>query len=383
MRNDWLWLVRKNLTLILRDRKSGLLHLILPIAGVLLSLLLYGNTNSGTLHIGIANNDGDVSIAADAADYLSRLEKVEVTMLDEAKLKEKIASREIDSGVVFPAGFSEKLKHGEAPAADIVSIRGAQVTAYVGAMLNEYLGNTAAIAQTSASNPELFDRLYEDFAHSGYQVSSKTLRDSSGKKDVTYQAIGFLILFMLTSSYSLTEFMSKERENRTFLRMMSSPVSSRIYVLANVTVNAIVLAVQIVLTLIFMEVVLGIDAGVPFGELTAILFLFALAAIGLSLLIVSFSSSNAASAALSNLVITPTCLLSGCFFPTDIMPDAVRRISSFLPQRWLLDSLDKLQGGERLSDLPLNLAILVAFAAAFALIAAYRLSRKDNTGQFV
>jgi len=383
MWKDWLWLVRKNLALILRDKKSGFLHVGLPLAGVLLSMLIYGSANSGTLHIGIVNEDKGSKVAEDAVQYLTQLQKVKVTVLENDEMRTEIENGSIDSGIVFPSGFSEKLKNGEAPSADIVSIQGAQVTAYVSSMLNNYLGNVAAIAKTSEGDSARFDRLYEEFTGSGYAVNVESLQDISGKKDITYQAIGFLLLFMLTSSFSLTEIMQKERQDRTFLRMMSSPVSSRTYVFSNVAVNAIVLIVQIVLTLVFMKFVLGIDSGVPFGQLAGILFLFSLAAIGLSLLVVSLSTSNAASGALSTLIITPTCLLSGCFFPMDIMPDAVRRISTFLPQHWLLDSLGKLQGGDAGSGLMLNLAILVAFAAAFALIAAYRLSRKDNTRQYV
>jgi ABC-2 type transport system permease protein len=86
---------------------------------------------------------------------------------------------------------------------------------------------------------------------------------------------------------------------------------------------------------------------------------------------------------LQNLIITPTCLLSGCYFPVDIMPDSVRKISNFLPQHWLLDTVDKLQHGTAFGSLTLNLAILLAFAVAFALVAIYRFGRNNDTRLFV
>ncbi|RUS45347.1 ABC transporter permease [Cohnella sp. AR92] len=383
MWKDLLWLIRKNLNLILRNKNSWILHLALPLAGVLLSMLIYGSSNSGTLHIGIANQDSNAPLAADTVRYIEQLQKVKISLLDESKMRDGIQDGSIDSGIILSEGFSGKLQSGQSPTVDILSVKGAQVTAYVSAMLNNYLSNVAAIAQVTNGDASRFDRLYGDFVSHPYSVSAGTVKDASGKKDVTYQSIGFLLLFMLTSSYSLTELMQKERQDRTFLRMMASPVSSRTYVFSNVVVNAIVLIIQIAITLVFMKYLLGIDSGVPFGELAFILFLFALAAIGLSLLIISFSNSNGSSAALSNLIITPTCLLSGCFFPMDIMPETVRKISTFLPQHWLLDSLNKLQSGDGGSRFALNLTILIAFAAAFALIAAFRLSRKDSTQQFV
>ncbi|MCD9022437.1 ABC transporter permease [Cohnella sp. NL03-T5] len=67
----------------------------------------------------------------------------------------------------------------------------------------------------------------------------------------------------------------------------------------------------------------------------------------------------------------------------EIMPDSVRKISNFLPQHWLLDSVEKLQSGTTLGSLSLNLAILFSFAAAFALVAIYRFGRNNDTRLFV
>ncbi len=55
-----------------------------------------------------------------------------------------------------------------------------------------------------------------------------------------------------------------------------------------------------------------------------------------------FKNSSSANA-MQNMVIVPTCLLAGCYFPYDIMPSAVQKVANFLPQRWLLDTVSKLQ----------------------------------------
>lgn len=98
---------------------------------------------------------------------------------------------------------------------------------------------------------------------------------------------------------------------------------------------------------------------------------------------VAFAKSRAGAGAISNLIIVPSCLLAGCFFPMEIMPDTVRKISTFLPQHWLLDAVNKLQQGYSLGSLYLNIAILLAFATVFALIAIYRFGRNNDSRQFV
>ncbi|WP_145462265.1 ABC transporter permease, partial [Staphylococcus hominis] len=77
------------------------------------------------------------------------------------------------------------------------------------------------------------------------QTESAVLQDTSNHKEMTYSVIGYLIIIMLYSAGNLTELMIKERENRTYYRLLSTPITSKQYVLANAAVNIITMAVQI------------------------------------------------------------------------------------------------------------------------------------------
>lgn len=250
-------------------------------------------------------------------------------------------------------------------------------------MVQNYVGNVASIGRETKGDPAAFDRIYDGYRKASFTVKAATVKDTSSSKDVTNQSMGYLITFMMFSAINLSGFILREKENRTFLRLLSSPVSARTYVLSNVAVNMIVLLLQIFLTLFFLKYVFHIQSGVSYGLLAPVLLLFGLSAIGLSLMIVAFAKSGAAMNGLQNLIITPSCLLAGCFFPMEIMPDTVRKISNFMPQHWLLDTVNKLQQGDTLSSLYLNLIIMFAFAAAFSLIAIYRFGRNNDTRMFV
>ncbi|MFC5402513.1 ABC transporter permease [Cohnella soli] len=385
MLKDMGWLMRKTLMNTFRSKKSLFLFLGLPIIGVIVSTLLYSNFNGGTLRVGVVDHDGGSALTQDAIRFVEGLKEVEVKVTDEESLKKDIAAGKLDSGLIFGEGFSASLKAGaEQPEQlTILSVKGAQVTAYVKAMLQGYVANVASIGRETKGDDVAFDALYTAYRNESFKVTTEQVTDTSHNKVTTYQSLGFLITFMLFSAVNLSEIILREKENRTFLRLLSSPISARTYVLANVAVSFVILLVQIIVTLFLMKNVMNIDSGVSALQLFPFLLLFALAAIALSLLIVSFSKSRSGAGALQNLIITPTCLLSGCFFPAEIMPDSVRKIANFLPQHWLLDSVEKLQSGEAFSDLGLNLAILFAFAAAFALVAIYRFGRNNDTKQFV
>lgn len=114
-----------------------------------------------------------------------------------------------------------------------------------------------------------------------------------------------------------------------------------------------------------------------------LLAVYALVSVSLSLAIESFAKSSGAASAMQNLIVTPTCLIAGCFFPISVMPEQMQRVADFLPQRWVLQAIDKLQSGSGLTDIGLNFLILLAFAAVFFLIAVYKFGRSNDTRNFV
>jgi ABC-2 type transport system permease protein len=145
----------------------------------------------------------------------------------------------------------------------------------------------------------------------------------------------------------------------------------------------IVMTIQVVITLTIMRSIFNIGLNMTYWEAAVVMLLFSLIAVGLSLVLISFSNSRSAASALQNLIIMPTVMLSGCFWPVEVMPTTLQKIANFLPQRWTLDTLTKLQEGHSFSELSLHLLILFAFAAAFFLIAVYKFSRNTTTQNFV
>ncbi|CAI6085199.1 ABC transporter permease [Cohnella sp. JJ-181] len=377
-----LWLMAHTLRNTFRKRSNIILFL-LPVAGVMLSAGLYGQTGGTGLSIGIVQQDGADAVGRDVAAFVGALDGVKLTDTSDADLRDRIAAGKLDAGIVIPPGFGESLKAGKPMQLELLSVKGAQVTAYVQAMLDGYLNNVASIAAQAKGDEARFEQIYGEYTKGSFKVSREQLTDASNVKDTTYQSLGFLVAFMMFSAVNMSEMILREKENRTFLRLLSSPVTAKSYVAANVAVNVVAMVFQTALTLCFMRYVLDIDSGVPIMQLAFSLVLFGIGAIALSLLIVSLSKSRGQSSALQNLIITPTCLLAGCYFPMEIMPDAIRKIGAFLPQHWLLDTVNRLQQGDSFGSLYMNLLILAAFAAAFAAIAIFRFSRNNDTRTFV
>ncbi|MFD1956320.1 ABC transporter permease [Paenibacillus thailandensis] len=366
-----------------RKRSTWLLYLGLPVAGVIVSSLIYGSAGQTALKVGVVNDDGSETVAAETVRFLQSLDKAEVTLVTPDQLRRELAAGELDSGVVLGSGFSASVLAGKPDHIAVQSVKGEQVTAYVKAMLYGYIDNMAAMGAAAGGDSAAFANIYEHYKGSTTALRSEWVNDASVQKQMSYQSIGFLIMFMLTSAAGLSELILKNRENRTYFRIMASPVSAKTYVLSNVIVNLIIMLAQITVTLFVLTVVFRQSAGIPAPGMGLLLALFALVSVSLSLVIVAFSTSTSSSNALQNLIIHPTCILSGCYFPIGIMPDAVRSVAAFLPQNWLLQSIDRLQAGYGWTDIAWNLLILLAFAVFFFLLAAYKFGRNNDTRNFV
>lgn len=381
--SEMMWLIRKTLKDTFRSKRSWFVYIGLPIIGILISMLIYSSVRTSTIQVGVINEDGNHPITVDTIRFMEGLSHVKVTVTDEKTLQSDLAEGRLDTGIIFKQGFADSVRNGQPGHLDMVSVKGIQVTAYLKAMLQSYIGNIAAIGKEAKGDEAAFSSIYAAYSQRNFTLQEKAMPNTSTTKAMTYQSIGLLISFMMFSAVNMSEIILKEKENRTFLRLLSSPMSARMYVISNVVVNMSLMLVQIVMTLFLMKNVFHIDSGIPYGQLIPALLLFALAAVALSLLIVAFAKSTSGAGALQNLIITPSCLLAGCYFPMDIMPDTVRKISNFLPQHWLLDMINKLQQGQTLSSLTMNMAILLGFAVVFALVAIYRFGRNNDSRQFV
>ncbi len=383
MMKDMLWLIRKTILTSLKDYKNLLLVIALPIVGILLSTLIYKGSGETSVNIGIVNHDIEQKVTKDTIDFVARLEHTEASVIRESEADDLVLSGELDAVLIFPEGFAQGVIRGAPEPVRIESIKGAQVTGYVKSYLNAYVQNISSMGVMAGGDAAAFNELYSGYRSSTFRLSTTTVADQSANHDMANRTIGYLVVFMLFSAVNLSALTIRDRENRTYYRLLSSPITARSYVFSNAIVNIVLMMIQIAATLFVMTWFFHIEPGIPLWQMFLILSLFALVAVSLSQVIVAFSDSTMMANGIQTMVIMPTSLLAGCVFPLSVMPEAIQRIADFLPQYWLLDTFGKLQQGSTLTDIILNVAILLAFALALSLIATYKFARNRDTQSYI
>ncbi len=380
MRNTFI-LVKNTLKLFFR-RKGNLIYILLS---VLIPFVVLTMNLSGTskLTIGVINNDTGI-LSKDLANSFKDSQKFEVVNIDKSNLDKYVTKGNIDFAIIFPKDFSKNVIEDKPLKVQIVSIKGKEVALAVKSYVDEYISNLKYLSISSNGDSSTFYKMYQEYEKNALiKLGEYTVKDKSVINDIMTRSVGMFIMFLMLGTSRIAELMLQEKRDKTYSRIYAAPVKSIVYALSNFIVNMIVTLFQIGLIMLLLAVFLKLPFDKSFLEIFVILVVFGISAIGLSMLIVAFSDSTAQSGGLSTLIITPSCMLGGAFWPIEVMPKVFQKVSYFMPQRWAIDAITKIEGATSSSDVLLNIFILLAFALTFILIASYKMKMSNKTADFV
>jgi ABC-2 type transport system permease protein len=326
-------LVRKEFIQILRDPRTLILVLIIPI--MQLFLLGYAATND-VRNVPLAVFDQDRSAAARklldayrAADYFRLTFDVD----SEEDIRELIDRGEARAGLIIPPDYSEELN--------------ANGTAQVAFVLD---GSDPTVASTALSAAQLIGQSHatqvmaERMARRGQPIAL-TLPlivntqvwynpDLLSTHFMIPGVIG-MILFALTSILTATAIV-RERERGTIEQLIVTPIRPWELVVGK-------LLPYVLLALLNALEILALGAwwfDVPIrGELGLIFLfsgLFLLSSLGIGLLASTIANTQQEAMLSVWMLLLPAIFLSGFFFPLEAMPRLLRWISYLMPLRYYL-----------------------------------------------
>lgn len=381
MRNILL-IIANNLKVTFRKKGNIIIYIFLPLLGVLLSLLIYGGSDTSVLRVGVVNHDNG-AFSVDLKDVIMEREGFAVFDLNENDINSKLLDFDLEAAIIIPEGFSDSVYNGTTRDVEIISLKGQATTAWIEQMLNSHIDSLFKLSAASGGDRQLFDKMYEQFKGDKININVIKLEDKKVGKYMTLTSIGFLIMFMMLGTSFTSMIILKEKRDRTYHRICSAPVHAKQYILANSITSLLILILQILFILFALKFVFHINTGVSGIALFIILLMFGFVAIGIGLLVTAFSNSSYMAGNLSTLIMTPTCMLGGCFWSPSLMPEFMQKISYFMPQRWAISAVEKLQANADVTGIYLNLLVLAAFALTLILVSIYKFSRTNNLQRFV
>jgi ABC-2 type transport system permease protein len=302
---------------------------------------------------------------------------------DRARAEAALRNSAAGMAIIVPADFVVRLTDGSEPSL-IVITPGLEPTADSGQLVALQRALATAIAQA----------LPDDGAHLP-RLTVQTLYGSPDADVVDHLAPAFLGFFAYFFVYVLTGIsFLRERVGGTLERLLATPVTRGEIVLGYSLGFGLFATIQVVVLLGWTLLDLSIPAVGPLPTLSLglavpvagspflaflVVMLLALGAVSLGILLSTFARTELQVVQFIPLVIVPQALLSGILFPVSSMPNVLQAIAAVLPLTYATDGLRQvvIRGADlSFGALQLDLLVLAAFVAGFAVLAAATIRRE-------
>lgn len=354
------------------NRKGFLFLVLLPIIVISGIVGLLGKVSDDQAQIAVWNEDQSW-LSQPIVNSLQAIGSYQVHLQDAGTLtiealKQDVYDGRWDAAIYIPKGYTQKLLAEEETAVDLFRKNEQQWNASLRITLMEETGRllrSIQMAAASGANSHTHEQLIRDLLAKqdagGVEVIRNRLVQPYDGAFVL--GIGLMLMFMMILVNQSIQGVMEDRSNRTMARVFSAPVRAWEIASGNFLGCLLLGALQLVFILVFTRFVIGFDFGIAFGKLVVIMAFFLVAVVGVSSAFAGLIKKSALLGNLNILVVIPTCMLGGCFWPVSMMPDFMQKLSNFTPQRWAIVALEQASAGASLPEIGLELGILVLFAA--------------------
>lgn len=410
----------KDLRLLLRDRRTLILLLALPltfitIIGLSTGQLLNQRETNEEIKIAIVNLDKG-KLSESVVESLSQkgglLPKI-LSSREEAE--QQLKHGKIVTRIVIGPGFQEKVD--ELDVTDLfdtdegklqglesldIELKSRPSLAATGAIVDQLV--LAAVVHTIAprvAEKSKFikqrldrerERRAEEQGTAGGGKVDKTRANGGAKSKVNpgyktpdqnvYQVLvpSYTVMFSFFLVILMARSFISERELGTLARLRMSPVSRTGLLLGKTVPFYIISLAQSLLLFLTGKVLFHMYWGPSIPALLCVIACTSLAATGLGLLVAMLARTDTQVSAYANFLVITMAGISGCFMPREWQPALVQQIGLATPHAWALIAYEQLLVHEepQYSIVARSCAVLVTFATAFYAIGWWRFRSTDQ-----
>lgn len=355
----------------------------LILLGPIVAMFVFGLAFSGDVRhvrVGVVDLDagmelpfiGTMSLSARIVDNLdpAAIEAVEVE--SEAIAESMVRDGKLAALVVFPEGFTENVHRALDGSASGASAR-------IRVRLDRTVFNVAAAVTRS-----FMDAVMTTVRESGRELPVSVDTDDpiygkgAGFMDFFVPGVMGFAGFMLTALLTILSFVAEKRGG-TLDRLLATPLSEGELVAGYAAAFGLIGVVQ---ALLLLGVAVAAFNVMIVGTVALAFFIIALlcvVSLSLGILLSTLAESELQAIQMVPLIVLPSFLLAGIFWPVEAIPPYLRPLSYLIPPYWAIDACRSImiRGWGIEKTYPHALA-LAAFAAVFLRLAVLTLRRRKS-----
>ncbi|SDN57977.1 ABC transporter permease [Bacillus sp. OK048] len=355
---------------------SYILMFVMPLIFTFLFAGVGGNNAATSFKIALVDQD-KTAISQELVKKMEQEEWLDIKLIELSKAEKQLSNKSISGMITIPSGFAEQFFNGEKPEVAFrhgpdLGIAGSIRHMIDNAMAQESIKVKAAhLVSPNSTGAELTASYQSMSAALGTDlitVDAKNISTSSSLNRSNNQSerlVGFVILFLMITLTIVTGKILEARKIGVWYRLLSTP-SSRFNIMGGYMLSFLIIGwLQIAILMIASHFIFGTVWGNLLAQFCLISALL-LCAIGLGLMVAGFVKTAEQQMLMGIIIISPTCMLGGVYWPIELVPDFMQKIALFVPQYWAMEGFKTVMAhGGTLLDVLGSVGILLGFAAVF------------------
>lgn len=370
MEGGWLEVIifQNNIKRMLKNKLNMFLMFVLPVA--LMAFVMSMNSGTGGASVvGIVDKDNTV-ITETLKENLKNTGRVKI--LEEKDIKEELIGNKIDYAIVIDKDFTKNIIDGEDVNIRSFSINETNAALPAKLYIEAYMSSVKNIAKVAGGKEESFYKGLEAYKVGSFKLEYKNIDNEEGNKANSLQSIGFLVMGVFSFATVSSNLMIRDKDKNIASRLFTTPLTIKQYMLQNVLSGLFISMIQIVVLLLLLTKGFKADIGPSPINMFIILAIFSLVSVAVNILIGSLSKNSRQANGIGGLIFIPFCMLGGCYWPREIMPEVLQNIANFLPTTWALKGAEKVIQGKTLMQTNVEIGILILFAIVFFLLSSWK-----------
>ena len=347
--------VKKEALHILRDKRTMLIVLLLPIV----QILLFGFAISTEM-----NNIDFAVVAPNRTETIrQQIERMEANpyftfkgYISQAEIDGVLRKGDVTAVVVFSEDYDRLVTN-----AGIEGVSEAAVQFILDASNPNNAGTGLGYLQSSFQS---------EISVASVAPATRVLYNPQMKSSYNFVPGIMGLIFILICAMMTSISIVREKETGTMEILLVSPVKPLFIILAKAVPYFVLSFVNLTTILLLSVYVLDVPVAGSLFWLIVVSLFFIFVSLALGLLISSVTRTQVAAMLASGLILMmPTMLLSGMIFPIESMPLLLQGISAVLPARWYIQAVRKLMiEGVDISLVLTEVSILAVMAVALITI---------------
>jgi ABC-2 type transport system permease protein len=382
----------KDLMQLLRDVKTFMFLLIMPVIFTFLFGYAFGGFSSGDsdsrLPVGFISQD-DHWITGSLHDLLL---KSEVMRLDEniflssADLEKQVADGDLAAAIIVPDGYGRAMLKDKTARLIVIADKNSSIWTTIEAELLTLASRLDGAVRTATIIEQLdvegipFDYAFEQSLSAWdeppiviNETTSLAMEKTSNESGLAHTAPGMMLQFAIAGLLTAAQVIVAERKTRTLQRLLTTATNRAHIVLGHYLAIFFLIFTQFMILILFAQVILNVDyLRLPAATLV-VAFSAALCISALGLLIGILARTEEQAIMFSLIPMFVFAGLGGAWVPLEVTGPTFQAIGHLSPVAWGMDGFENIVArGLGLDSVLLPAAALVGYAVVFFVLAVGR-----------